>query len=98
MRKLSSKIDYHDVKQRYENGESLRQIAKDYGVAHSTVYNILNNTGAEVRDKSEAQKSFLKGHDHQRKGQEHKISTRKKISDQMKKRYEESQKGDLPYE
>lgn len=61
-------VNWEDVKKRYESKESLRSIAKDYGVAHSTIYKVLVEMGVVMRDKSNAQKNYLKKNSHQMKG------------------------------
>lgn len=49
-RKLSDE-QIQEIKQRFKDDESLRSIAKAFGVHHSTISNILNNDGYITRER-----------------------------------------------
>lgn len=60
---------------------SLGQMAKELGIARSTLYYHMDKFGIERRNKSEAQKQHLKNGTHQRLGVHHSEATKEQISD-----------------
>ncbi len=60
---------------------SLAEIAKQLGMARSTLYYHMRKLGVQRRSKSEAQQQHLKTANHQRKGKTHSDEAKEKISE-----------------
>ena len=76
-----AEINEQIVRELYlEQGLSMRVVAKKVGVPLATLSRFMKRTGISARSKGEAQKNYLKEHDHQMKGRKHSDETKKKIS------------------
>jgi len=74
-------INEQQVRQFYlDEGLSMRAVAKKVGVPLATLSRFMKKHGIGARSKAQAQKNFLKDHDHQMKGRKHSDETKKKIS------------------
>jgi len=58
-KKYSSEWDVH-LKNLYENGASLHEIYKEYGIHPMTIRDRLINQGVKIRDANEARENFKK--------------------------------------
>ena len=67
----------------YQEGQSIRAIAKIVRMSPATVYRKLKAAGV-LRTKSEAQSLYLEGNEHQREGTEHSDDSRAKIRDSQR--------------
>tara|TARA_R110002096_G_scaffold144015_3_gene300572 strand:- start:1430 stop:2194 length:765 start_codon:yes stop_codon:yes gene_type:complete len=63
-----------------DQGLSMRATAKEMKVPLASLSRFMKKVGITARSKGEAQKNFLKEHDHQMKGRKHTDETKKKIS------------------
>lgn len=76
-----AEINEEEVRRLYlEEGLSMRGVAKKIGAPLATLSRFMKKCGITARDKAQAQKNFLKDHDHQMKGRKHSDATKKKIS------------------
>ena len=76
-----AEINEQIVRELYlEQGLSMRAVAKKVGVPLATLSRFMKRVGIGARSKGEAQKNYLKEHDHQMKGRKHSDETKKKIS------------------
>jgi len=74
-------INEQDVRRLYyDQGLSMRKVAIKLKVPLATLSRYMKKHGITSRDKGQAQKNFLKTHDHQMKGRRHTEETKKKIS------------------
>jgi len=74
-------INEEVVRQLYHTeGLSMRVVATKVGVPLATLSRFMKKHGIGARSKAQAQKNFLKEHDHQMKGRKHTDETKKKIS------------------
>lgn len=79
-----AEINEEEVRDLYlEQGKSMRNVAKAMGVPLATLSRFMKKVGIETRNKAQAQKNFLRDHDHQMKGRKHTDETKKKISSSL---------------
>lgn len=76
-----TEINETDARRLYqEDGLSMRQLAVKLNVPLATLSRFMKKHGITSRDKAEAQKNYLKDHEHQMQGKKHSDSTKQKIS------------------
>lgn len=76
-----AEINEEEARRLYqEEGLSMRQVATKMGVPLATLSRFMKKHGISSRDKAEAQKNYLKDHEHQMQGKKHSDSTKQKIS------------------
>lgn len=63
-----------------DEGLSMRVVATKLGVPLASLSRFMKRNGIESRDKAQAQKNYLKDHEHQMQGKKHSDSTKQKIS------------------
>lgn len=74
-------INEEDVRRLYhDEGLSMRKVASALKVPLATLSRFMKKHGISSRDKTQAQKNFLRDHDHQMTGRNHTEATRRKIS------------------
>lgn len=74
-------INENDARRLYqEQGLSMRQVAEQLGVPLASLSRFMKRHGIVSRDKAQAQKNYLKDHEHQMKGKKHSDTTKQKIS------------------
>ena len=74
-------INENDARRLYqEEGLSMRQVAERLKVPLASLSRFMKRHGITSRDKGEAQKNYLKDHEHQMKGKKHSDTTKQKIS------------------
>ena len=74
-------INEEDVRNLYiDKGFSMRGVAKKVGVPLATLSRFMRKCGIIMRTKEQAQKNYLKDHNHQMTGRKHSDETKKKIS------------------
>lgn len=74
-------INENDARRLYqEEGLSMRQVAEQLGVPLASLSRFMKRHGIVSRDKAQAQKNYLKDHEHQMKGKKHSDTTKQKIS------------------
>lgn len=74
-------INEEDARRFYQDeGLSMRQLAAKLNVPLATLSRFMKKHGITSRDKAEAQKNYLKDHEHQMQGKKHSDSTKQKIS------------------
>lgn len=74
-------INEDDARRFYQDeGLSMRQLAAKLNVPLATLSRFMKKHGITSRDKAEAQKNYLKDHEHQMQGKKHSDSTKQKIS------------------
>lgn len=78
---MANSINEEDVRKFYQqDGLSMRQVATKLDVSLATLSRFMKRYGINSRDKGEAQKNYLKDHEHQMQGKKHSDNTKKKIS------------------
>jgi len=76
-----AEINEEEARRLYQDeGLSMRQVATKMGVPLATLSRFMKKHGISSRDKADAQKNYLKDHEHQMKGKKHSDSTKQKIS------------------
>lgn len=76
-----AEINEQDVRRLYlDKGLSMRKVAEAVGAPLATLSRFMKKHGIIARDKGQAQKNYLRGHDHQMKGRKHTAETKKQIS------------------
>lgn len=76
-----AEINEQDVRRLYlDKGLSMRKVAEAVGAPLATLSRFMKKHGIIARDKGQAQKNYLRGHDHQMKGRKHTVETKKQIS------------------
>ena len=74
-------INEEDARRFYqEGGLSMRALAAKLNVPLATLSRFMKKHGITSRDKAEAQKNYLKDHEHQMQGKKHSADTKQKIS------------------
>lgn len=77
-------INEQDVRQLYlKEGLSMRKVAATLKVPLATLSRFMKKHGIDARSKAQAQKNYLKDHDHQMSGRKHTDETKKKISSSL---------------
>jgi len=78
---MAETINEEDARRFYQDeGLSMRQVAAKLGVPLATLSRFMKKHGILSRDKAQAQKNYLKEHEHQMQGKKHSDSTKQKIS------------------
>jgi len=76
-----AEINEQKVRDLYLNeGLSMRKLVKELNVPLATLSRFMKKHGIVARGKGEAQKNYLKEHDHQMKGHKHTAETKQQIS------------------
>ncbi len=76
-----TEINEDDARRFYQDeGLSMRQVATKMNVPLATLSRFMKKHGIMSRDKAEAQKNYLKDHEHQMQGKKHSDVTKQKIS------------------
>jgi len=74
-------INEQDVRRLYiDEGLSMRGVAQNIRVSLATLSRFMKRHGIITRDKAQAQKNYLKEHDHQMSGHKHSEETKQSIS------------------
>jgi very-short-patch-repair endonuclease len=74
-------INEEDARKLYQDdGLSMRQVAEKLGVPLASLSRFMKRHGIVSRDKGQAQKNYLRDHDHQMRGRKHTDATKEKIS------------------
>jgi len=74
-------INEQSVRKLYiDDGLSMREVAQAIKVPLATLSRFMSRNGIMARNKAQAQKNYLKGHDHQMMGHKHSDETKQSIS------------------
>ncbi len=76
-----AEINEQEVRRLYlDEGLSMRRVADTVSAPLATLSRFMKKHGITARDKAQAQKNYLREHDHQMKGRKHTAETKKQIS------------------
>lgn len=79
-----AEINEQDVRELYlGQGLSMRKVAQTINAPLATLSRFMKKHNITARDKAQAQKNYLKDHDHQMRGHKHTVETKKRISSSL---------------